>query len=140
PAIRDLNSVSALPRASLAFFSTDPATTTIYTLSLHDALPISTGETRGLALEPGAKPAGRLARSQPGRRSGHQRTRGRVASGQPCRWLRASHAEQPASPGSDPRTRRAPPRASARGPGSGAPGRSLGATLPCPLRQRDRHD
>src|SRR5205823_13962370 len=31
----------------LFFFFNDPATTEIYTLSLHDALPISTGSARG---------------------------------------------------------------------------------------------
>src|SRR6266446_3704251 len=57
-----------LPRevASAIFFFTDPATTEIYTLSLHDALPILLGGSGVF----GARVAARLARDpalQPGR-------------------------------------------------------------------------
>src|SRR5206468_10304444 len=38
-----LSSRSSLPPSSPSFFFTDPATTAIYTLSLHDALPIWLG-------------------------------------------------------------------------------------------------
>src|SRR5437016_14520356 len=38
----------------LCFFYNDTATTDIYTLSLHDALPISMGKEQGVAFEPGA--------------------------------------------------------------------------------------
>src|SRR5436190_24015816 len=37
---------------SFFFFFNDPATTEIYTLSLHDALPIYGAQPRGFALEP----------------------------------------------------------------------------------------
>src|SRR3712207_8610286 len=59
------------------FFFNDPATTDIFTLSLHDALPISDVHRRGLhqlhdrsvgdgpALEPGAAFGDRRARSPP---------------------------------------------------------------------------
>src|SRR5689334_23471905 len=40
------------------FFFNDTATTEIYTLSLHDALPISSSTTSTLALRPGASAAG----------------------------------------------------------------------------------
>src|SRR5256885_17175931 len=47
--------------AASFFFFNDPATTEIYTLSLHDALPISRR-----ALRPGAARAGRDARRRSG--------------------------------------------------------------------------
>src|SRR5438309_7478920 len=49
-----LLSVPPLPPLRLFFFFNDPATTEIYTLSLHDALPISSvprGPQRGVAAE-----------------------------------------------------------------------------------------
>src|SRR5690606_39401883 len=54
----------------LSFFFTDPATTEIYTLSLHDALPISSDRTRARAAAPsgaaastGSAISGRATRS-----------------------------------------------------------------------------
>src|SRR5687768_18215264 len=44
---------------SLSFFFDDPATTEIYTLSLHDALPIFAGRDSGRRHEP-ARPDGHL--------------------------------------------------------------------------------
>src|SRR5207249_10569602 len=41
-------SISALCRFALSFFFNDPATTEIYTLSLHDALPIFAGRALDL--------------------------------------------------------------------------------------------
>src|SRR5207253_8982275 len=49
--------LSLSPTISLIFFFNDPAPTEIYTLSLHDALPISEGLLRGLQ---GGEPAHRL--------------------------------------------------------------------------------
>src|SRR3712207_7135028 len=43
------------------FFFNDTATTEIYTLSLHDALPISTRRTKAAATDRSAEGAGRLA-------------------------------------------------------------------------------
>src|SRR5689334_24241047 len=53
----------------VGFFFNDTATTEIYTLSLHDALPISAGPGRGAAVPVraaagGADPAGRAGRSE----------------------------------------------------------------------------
>src|SRR5256885_4483667 len=55
------------------FFFNDTATTEIYTLSLHDALPISPGV-------PGS--------ARPADRGGEQRGRGRTRQGQPLRSRR----------------------------------------------------
>src|SRR3712207_7109279 len=44
---------------ALFFFFNDTATTEIYTLSLHDALPISDGGRAGRLREPGARAADR---------------------------------------------------------------------------------
>src|SRR2546430_8217406 len=60
------------------FFFNDTATTEIYTLSLHDALPISpAGSAAGASDAPGAaRDAGRVARARGrGRRSGRDRLR-----------------------------------------------------------------
>src|SRR5688572_32579911 len=66
-----------------SFFFNDTATTEIYTLSLHDALPISSEEARGLwkRLLPGQQraPSGVRRRHQrgpthPRRRGGHPRS------------------------------------------------------------------
>src|SRR5438067_11749429 len=48
---------SYLPATSLFFFFTEPATTGIYTLSLHDALPISRGLRQAAMPKPAATPA-----------------------------------------------------------------------------------
>src|SRR5207248_10342856 len=50
----DLTSTFIVPSAPLAFFSTDTAPPDIYTLSLHDALPIC---NRGVRLSRGGLPA-----------------------------------------------------------------------------------
>src|SRR2546429_3017882 len=57
------------PRASVwfLFFFNDTATTEIYTLSLHDALPISLGP-RGRSAAGRARAAGRGSRASPGDR------------------------------------------------------------------------
>src|SRR3712207_8430542 len=47
------------------FFFNDTATTEIYTLSLHDALPISLAEPRALALARGERGAGALGDHAP---------------------------------------------------------------------------
>src|SRR5690349_22685548 len=52
------------------FFFNDPATTRIYTLSLHDALPISAAERRARAADDRAAPGGvPLGGHRPGERS-----------------------------------------------------------------------
>src|SRR5690348_18407415 len=63
-----------LPLTTLClFFFNDPATTEIYTLSLHDALPIYRGLPRGVA---GRRPLGRAARlGQPLDHADHHRSR-----------------------------------------------------------------
>src|SRR2546426_6116530 len=61
--------------ASFFFFFNDTATTEIYTLSLHDALPISAPRARDTGIREqcsdrrGMHPRGRLLRLQPGFRS-----------------------------------------------------------------------
>src|SRR2546425_7743817 len=58
------------PFLSLLFFFNDTATTEIYTLSLHDALPISTGRwPRTVAARPGCR--SRTPRSRWGRSEEH---------------------------------------------------------------------
>src|SRR5439155_26805073 len=47
--------VTHLPQPLAIFFFKDPATTQIYTLSLHDALPISVEPGWGTPSQPGAK-------------------------------------------------------------------------------------
>src|SRR2546429_9240816 len=63
----------------LFFFFNDPATTEIYTLSLHDALPISAGRragadapARGTARRRAARPSGHGAAGQHRGRDGAQ--------------------------------------------------------------------
>src|SRR5437899_12250365 len=51
--------LSLFPSFVLVFFFNDPATTEIYTLSLHDALPISLPPPRRPAWHRRARPAGR---------------------------------------------------------------------------------
>src|SRR2546425_9412971 len=53
----------------LFFFFNDTATTEIYTLSLHDALPISTGHHAGNPDDPGHRPVVG-SRSSPGEEAG----------------------------------------------------------------------
>src|SRR6266516_7869498 len=86
------------------FFFNDTATTEIYTLSLHDALPIPTGST--------GRPRLRLPGSRPGRSS-----RGSGAARYKSLPSRR-RAAQPPPPWPHGRARRAP--ASRRGCGSGA--------------------
>src|SRR5437870_9830236 len=54
-------------RSTTSFFFTHTATTSIYTLSLHDALPISRTRSRGIGLPRGACRATAPARPSPGR-------------------------------------------------------------------------
>src|SRR5437879_9526133 len=68
--------------SSFSLFSTATATTDIYTLSLHDALPISSRRRRSRAGVAGRRTAGRSARrggethaSRSGRRGSRWRTR-----------------------------------------------------------------
>src|SRR5258708_39176239 len=59
-----------LPLLSFFFFFNDTATTEIYTLSLHDALPIS---CTGLALVPTSRSRNRLnSSSKPARKTGFE--------------------------------------------------------------------
>src|SRR2546422_10351624 len=53
----------------LFFFFNDTATTEIYTLSLHDALPISGGARPGRPAQTLRSPAGALRSAGPGRRA-----------------------------------------------------------------------
>src|SRR5690349_23860097 len=57
-----------MPKHPLRFFFNDPATTEIYTLSLHDALPISRGIQDG-AFSGRLEPARRCGRLGSGERS-----------------------------------------------------------------------
>src|SRR2546422_7193021 len=68
------------------FFFNDTATTEIYTLSLHDALPIS---RRGRAAGEGEQPA-RADRGEPARRG----RRGRGARQRPARMRRGARSEE----------------------------------------------
>src|SRR5438034_4280103 len=55
PIVLDLQSMTVLAHVLFFFFFNDTATTEIYTLSLHDALPISSGsQTRNVVPSPGA--------------------------------------------------------------------------------------
>src|SRR2546429_6771472 len=54
--------ITAAACPSAVFFFNDTATTEIYTLSLHDALPISRGQRAGLVQGNGAQLAGRFQR------------------------------------------------------------------------------
>src|SRR5262249_62343094 len=58
--VSDLSAPSSFPSLLLLFFFNDPATTEIYTLSLHDALPISRTPS--------------LVRRRPARRASRART------------------------------------------------------------------
>src|SRR2546430_7296095 len=79
------------PLTSLFFFFNDTATTEIYTLSLHDALPISTaaGEPRPTTTAPARRP-GRRRRRRATRstRSRHTRPRDRKST-----RLNSSHSQ-----------------------------------------------
>src|SRR5256885_12560715 len=59
------------PRCFLFFFFNDTATTEIYTLSLHDALPIFIAWRRGVGVHPGARGQGRCKTSCPHRSEEH---------------------------------------------------------------------
>src|SRR5690348_17918791 len=50
---------------SVIFFFTDPATTELYTLSLHDALPIYSGDSRLARKPPNCWPTSRISRRRP---------------------------------------------------------------------------
>src|SRR5207253_9170946 len=71
-----------------SFFFNDPATTSIYTLSLHDALPIFSGpDTSNSALEPGCtRQAARLGNSRANSASPSERS----ASARRLVWARTS--------------------------------------------------
>src|SRR3712207_7201152 len=73
----------------MSFLFNDTATTEIYTLSLHDALPISRGDVvpdqRGELRRPGGHPEGDPAHHQPGLRAAQRRGL------QPGRLLRRGH-------------------------------------------------
>src|SRR5215216_7656283 len=58
----------------ILFFFNDTATTEIYTLSLHDALPISTSPPQAFVREPGA-PSGPRSRRRGRRLHGRRRDR-----------------------------------------------------------------
>src|SRR2546430_10013359 len=58
------------------FFFNDTATTEIYTLSLHDALPISAGLPRARARLPGLRRVRALGDHRPGRRGRVRGSRG----------------------------------------------------------------
>src|SRR5258708_9980288 len=68
-----LSSISPFPPLSLFFFFNDTATTEIYTLSLHDALPISRRPSARCkaawpAREPAPRPRDRRRTARPGDR------------------------------------------------------------------------
>src|SRR2546422_7327893 len=116
----------------LFFFFNDTATTEIYTLSLHDALPISARRgRRAHRLYGRALPARSAARRgdrarhlphRPGKR-GHN-ARGGLASGVSCRRAASRRSGQRARRGG--------------GAGPAIPGRPRAATPPAPPHPRDR--
>src|SRR2546422_10989769 len=80
---------------SVFFFFNDTATTEIYTLSLHDALPISVGAGRAAAPPAPRRTGAHAPRVGQGGGSGHARPRGGVSARRPDRRVR----ERPRAPG-----------------------------------------
>src|SRR5438552_9757167 len=74
---------------SVLFFFTDTATTEIYTLSLHDALPISLRSRRWIRIQPGAAPVWRCTSSCSGADS-----RGPPAAGRDRKSTRLNSSHQ----------------------------------------------
>src|SRR5690625_1455205 len=86
-----------IPLSTCSFFFTATATTEIYTLSLHDALPISPrGDRRGLT-GPSITPSG-VIRVRPRALPGHGSARGRTPSADRSRGdVQAQHIRSPAA-------------------------------------------
>src|SRR3712207_8429076 len=82
---------------NIFFFFNDTATTEIYTLSLHDALPISVPARKGAAEHPASRrrngPASRLRQQRPTRRAVREPARrGALQRDRKSTRLNSSHA------------------------------------------------
>src|SRR2546427_8767137 len=75
----------------LIFFFNDTATTEIYTLSLHDALPISTGTT--CSASSASPPTSMGSRSAPWLPTSARRSRGRERRDRKSTRLNSSHSQ-----------------------------------------------